>query len=430
VLKLFDPEHPYLQTKELHLANEKARSYRSKPEISAALSSASVVVPMQRPPPQRSAPPPLPVVFAAALPTPHPEFIVVRQLLSSSSFMDLMLTALALPSNTEIVNLSSTKDEWKIRRSTILSIVSRCVHLLTIQLHSVEGDLAGEWNRFPSRWMALLPLLSSIHRSDLLTEDPLYVQGLDWLLREYCWRCDAALHVLVAENYDGALEIEGHRNQSHLKESSAAVDEVTDAAIAAESAMEKRKLEARRRAMAAMQKNANAFSAQLEAAEEGDEEEGLEKERKGREHLPDCIICRGHIDSPVGYFMHIQPSRVLHRAISQGPESTAGKLYLVIRPSSAYAAPVDSATPRPSPIFSLAPGDVIEITERTLISWVRFSAPRGEGWAEIFQTVASEAEPSKQAPPRVQMISLDLLTHSRHGAVRPFGESSSLIPFL
>ena len=409
VLKLFDPEHPYLQTKELQLANENARSFRSKTEISKALHA--TIADSKRP---SSDLPSLPVVFAAALPTPHSQFVAVRQLLSSNSFVDLMLTALALHSNTDIVNLSAAKDESKIPRSTILSIVSRCVHLLTIHLHSM--NMVGDWNGLPSQWMDMLPLLASIHRSDLLREDPLYSSGLDWLLREYCWRCDAARIVLVALNYDGAVEIERHMNHSQCKEPIVSED-MTDVTTT-ESAIEKRKLEARRRAMAAMQKNATAFSAQLE-----DEDE----EPSDREHFPECIICRENTSQPVGYFMHIQPSRVIHRAISLGPESMAmGKLYLVVRPSPAFAAPFDTTTPSPSPKFLLDPGDVIEIAERTLISWVRFWGPRGEGWTEIFQT--NKAESGKQAP-RVQLISLDLLTHSRHGAVRPFG-SCSLISFL
>jgi hypothetical protein len=434
VLQLFDPEHPYLQTKELQLANEKARAHRSKPEIAQALfatvAEATAAVTggdMKRPslPPQRSTSTalhlPLPVVFATALPTPHPEFLVVRQLLSSNSFVDLMITALALPSNSDIVNLSVAKDESKIPRSTTLAIVSRCVHLLTIHLHS-SRDLSAEWNHLPSQWTTdLLPLLTALHRSGLLTEDPLYSQGLDWLLREYCWRCDAAQKALVALGYEGALEIEAQRNNSQRLESSVLASETAaDASATAESAMEKRKLEARRRAMAAMKKNATAFSAQL-AGEDDEEEQELGKER---EPVPDCIICREKTSNPVGYFMHIQPSRVIHRAISQGPEGmAASKLHLVLRRTATFAAPVIESsvtTPRPLLKFSLEPGDVIEIAERTLVSWVRFCSPRGEGWAEMFQTTTS----ASGAGVRVHLIPLDILTHSRHGAVRPYGETN------
>jgi hypothetical protein len=270
VLRLFDPEHPNLPPRDLQIAVDAVRNQRSKPEI---LSSLLSEVP-ERPLPHNA----LPIIFAASLPIPHPAFEAVRGLLLSNSFVALLSTSLSIPSNTELANLTAAKDEAKIPRSTIISIVSRCVHLLTIQLHST--NLREESDSLPSQLNELLPILATIQRSGLLNEDVLYSQGLEWVLREYCWRSPAARQILADNLYEGAVEIE--RAINHRSEEikvSAEKEAIKDPIL------EKRKADARRRAMAAMQKNVTTFAALME---DGPGEE----EVTSNGDIPDCVICR------------------------------------------------------------------------------------------------------------------------------------------
>jgi hypothetical protein len=275
VLKLFDPEHPYLPTRELQIAVDAVRTHRSNPEALNSLLAAG---------PQRALPhTTLPIIFPAALPKPHPAFKAVRELLLSPSFVDLIVTALSIPSNTDIANLTLAKDEAKIPRKTVISIVSRCVHLLTIQLHSLS-DSGGSDPRLP-KLNEIFPLLATIQRSGLLNEDTLFSQGLDWVLREYCWRSLAARQILADNLFEGALEIERALNNQSVERDAGPEKEASKDPV-----LEKRKADARKRAMAAMQKNVSTFSAFMDDEPSGEEDGNCSK--MGIEQVPDCIICR------------------------------------------------------------------------------------------------------------------------------------------
>lgn len=401
VLMLFDPEHPYLAAKELQSANESARSYRNKPEVLTILLSKCIQRPLMKVPV-------LPVILPCGLPIPHPEFQIVRNLLFSTEFFQLMITALSLPSETEIVNLTLTKDENKIPKSTIVSILSRCIHLLTIQIHSLPPTEVFE--KFSEEWNRIWSLLASVHRLRLLDEDQLYLQGLEWLLREYCWRSETARRCLLQLNYEGAVEIEELLTDRNKKESA----KTNDAEEPKDPSMERRKLQARQKAMAAMQKNVSSFTAQMGG------ETFAEDNNDELQCGPECIICREMNEKPTGYLIHVQPSQVLTRAISQSLTNYTHR-YLVVRPTPVYGSPTDLSAPiKPGPKFILQAGEVIYSRERSLLTWIRMASPE-ENWVEIYRTVANESDSKKQEQ-CVQLIPLELISHSRHGAVRPFGK--------
>jgi hypothetical protein len=101
---------------------------------------------------------------------------------------------------------------------------------------------------------------------------------------------------------------------------------------------------------------------------------------------------------------------------------------MVLAEAAVFATPFDATStpiPKQTPRYILQVGEVIETAERSFLSWVRVCSSGREGWVEIFQTITDANDPRKQTT-RVQLLSLDRLTHSRHGAVRPFGRSSFL----
>jgi hypothetical protein len=107
---------------------------------------------------------------------------------------------------------------------------------------------------------------------------------------------------------------------------------------------------------------------------------------------------------------------------------SAPKSFMVIREAPVFATPFDTVVAsKHTPKYLLRVGDVVEATDRSLLSWVHVCSSGREGWVELFQTVVDEEDPRKQFA-RPHLISLDLLTHSRHGAVRPYGLSDDPPP--
>ena len=96
-----------------------------------------------------------------------------------------------------------------------------------------------------------------------------------------------------------------------------------------------------------------------------------------------------------------------------------GKYYFVLTDTYVYPDPkIDKFVP--NSILKL--GDVVEISQRSHGNWVKLSSPI-EGWVEIYRTIEIETQTNANQSQQnsVQLIPFDLLNHSCHGSIRPFG---------
>ncbi len=123
-LDYFDPEHWHMSEKERQLAMDKVREHRRKEAAAAGVKvvggqgadtgTAAAVLRRRRP-----------VVYAAALPTPHSAFAPLRQdILFRPLFCALLVRA-----------VDTCMDSPKLVGQSVKHIVGRVVHLVTLQLH-------------------------------------------------------------------------------------------------------------------------------------------------------------------------------------------------------------------------------------------------------------------------------------------------------
>ena len=289
VLPLFDPECPILSSTEIQQAAETVKECLQKPDIRSSIKEAFGA--------HGSA---FPVLSKSAVPIPHREFAIVRRMLYSPVLLDSLTAALTLCIDSKKVNLGSDNSPSKMPKSTAISIASRCVHVCTLQLHCLDMckdvvvDKDGRSEYLHDLWKGaemfltrecshsepLLRALVMLLESGLLAEDVCYGRGLEWVIIECGHRSEDAKEYLIS---CGVKFFNDEKSQGQSEESSSG----GDAEAERKKKLEQRKLAARNRAMAAMQKKATNFEALL-----NDMKEDEEPEDECTLRMPECIICR------------------------------------------------------------------------------------------------------------------------------------------
>ena len=322
VVPLFDPECPVLSTNELQRAVENLKESLEKPAVLAALhqvdGSCGKGV--------------LPVLFPSALPIPHGEMTIVRRMLYAPSLLRLVTGALHMCLEGRRVPGAVDKSFSMMPKATALSIATRCVHLVTLQLHCLEscrllmpvvsgglchhdqiGDRSSLWHGAETFLSpecgdseALLRALIDLFQSGLLVNEVSYGRGLEWVLTK-CGRLSSYAKSLVCSLSSFTYPEDTMRSDvgglggtassdapSNLSGGVGGGEETAEAQR--KQLLEKRKAAARKRAMEAMQKKAADFGTLLDELEEDEKAErgGGDQSAKGEglDDGPDCIICR------------------------------------------------------------------------------------------------------------------------------------------
>ena len=333
--ELFDPEYINFTSQLQQVAMDRVREYRKK-TVTSTTSTAST-----------ENPPPLPVLTFAAIPQPHPAFATVRRMLYHPFTCRVLETALALcldNSNAAAATTTTTSSKTTaMSQGCLVMIVSRVVHLVTLQVHcqaqiaaidSMEmktpgvgedeelargaaahfytsffapssSTSAGGSMKSPSTTSSsssssssdgspkgsyvgagrgLLIALAQISLSATLRDDPYYTSGLRWLLQQLANQSPHAMSLLAEQGISF----------------NASTGSDTDS-----NALAKRRSDAQRRAMSAMGRQAKSFanSAAFSMEDDDDDDDNVDEPTDKtpedavldlEEGAPECIFCREH----------------------------------------------------------------------------------------------------------------------------------------
>ena len=130
----------------------------------------------------------------------------------------------------------------------------------------------------------------------------------------------------------------------------------------------------------------------------------------------------------MGYFAHVQPSRVLYNSITNhSDDPRAMNMFVVVakdgpvpvytkrQQSSATAGDDTSDT-----VATLNRGDVVRVSERHRNGWMKTCAPV-EGWVQRYAPTKENLEGRGDFV--LQLCALSKLSHARHGSCRPHGNT-------
>lgn len=71
-------------------------------------------------------------------------------------------------------------------------------------------------------------------------------------------------------------------------------------------------------------------------------------------------------------------------------------------------------------------GDVVEISQRVQANWVKIRSPV-EGWVELYRFIENQTNTNQSKQVSVHLIPYDLLNHSCHSSIRPYGKLDNKI---
>ena len=383
---MFDPEFPNLANQQQATACDRRREHlksisQSKTEF-------------------------IPLVSQQALPVVAHDLQDIRAVLYCPTMFTVLQCA-----------VESTEIDWgnNTTRSNNLTILSRVVHLVTLQIQCAKSAPAIFTSSFfndafssapvpvttactaPEAWFivpgcgrGLLKALAGVWTAGTLRDDVLYHQGLGWVLQQVSLHSEsgrtilASLDVKLNQTAAAATQSAG-TDQSPGQE----VDNSPAAKMQRQKAAQQRALqEASKRAAAAMAAFAD------EMSDDEDEEDinptdsnatpikGAGSERAAAEDSNlECIICREKKATPLGYLCFLQPSNVLRNAHLSCPDCP--ELTNVYRVVALNGCKVYTEQSEDSEIIKILPQGEHILAESNEGRWVHIKSPV-RGWCNLY----------------------------------------------
>ena len=397
-----------------------------------------------------------PLVHFECLPIPHQSFSALRSVVYCPALMRVLS-----------VSLKPKSYSLEAARSSALAILSRAVHLVTLQvafcgkvdaasaLHMpyFRDAFSADSNLTTSSYGDLYPLQASVKRGsgrDLLAaladvwtsgelrDDVLYHQGLGWVLYQIFTFSADGRDLLINKGVSFSATTDSSDKSATSTATTPKGEEGDSAAAKAQrqkAAQQRAIQEANKRAAAAFA----AFSDEMSDDEE-DAEAALKASADGEvdayaeEAVPDCIICREKKDAPIGYLCFLQPSNLLRNAHLIAPDSTdLMNVFRVVAVAgvNVFAEPRDDAT-----VLTLLPQGEHILSENRDGRWIKLKAPL-TGWCSLYcnaedapklpnQTAAS----TKGVPTIVNLHPVSDLQFAKHGGARLQGMLHFIIYIL
>jgi hypothetical protein len=437
----FDPEFPSLTTQQQAKACDRRR------ELLKAQLAANKAI--QKP---------VALVSGDHLPIPHRELRDVRAVLLCPHMFELLRVAV------ESMSFSAAPSA---SRSSDLTILSRVVHLVTLQIYAAAGtnyfidafaDVdAGEgaeaaaqsvWHVRAGIGRSLLAALAEVWKSDALRDDVLYHQGLRWVLEQIGEHSVAGAGLLSDKGVSLNEASAGTPGSMKTGLRGDKVDSSPSAKLQLQKAAQKRALEeAQKRAAAAMA----AFGDQMSDDSDSDESdtEGSTAQRSGEkvslssdpsvhgrssrtEASEDagleCIVCREKKSTPLGYLCFLQPSNVLRNAHFSCPDCPElMNVFRVVAPDGCkvYAEAAEGA----QVVGHLKRGDHV-LSENRDGRWLHITAPV-QGWACLYCNTEAQAAGTPTGGALGGTVTVNLhpvsdLQFAKHGGTRLHGKLYSV----
>lgn len=216
----------------------------------------------------------------------------------------------------------------------------------------------------------LLTALADVWLAGLIRDDEYYHQGLSWLLQQLSAKSEDARILLLEKGI---------------------TFEAAKAAQVSRDAMAKRRMEAQKKALLAMSKQAASFASTATSLSDDEEEE---KEETGVEApvicsledgSPNCIFCREKNGEAMGYLAFLQPSSVVRCALER--HSDCKELQSVYRVVSLKGCEVTAAAAEGSKVKGhVSHGDHVLIKSRAG-RWMRIVSPV-KGWIPLYRSLS------------------------------------------
>jgi len=402
-----------------------------------------------------------PLISAECLPIPHQSFANLRSVLYCPAMMRLLAVSL----NPKALAVEGS-------RSSVLVILSRAVHLVTLQVvccgavdaataldmpyfrdafaaipeggsdaaahHNIQSSDTGTTASLQSTvrrgsGRGLLSALADVWASGEIRDDILYHQSLGWVLQKIFLHSPDGRDLLTNKGIVfGSTSADSSTNPATPASSKSATDEGDPA-----QSKQARQKAAQLRAIEETKKRAAAALAAFgdDMSDDEDENEGAlktgadgEEDVFAEEPVPECIICREKKNSPVGYLCFLQPSSLLRNAHFASPDSPdlMNVFRVVAGPGvNVYSEPSDEAA-----VLHLLPqGEHIHVENRDG-RWMKLRAPH-TGWCSLYcNTEDAPRAPGADKPACLGKVVVNLhpvsdLQFAKHGGARLHGKCGS-----
>ena len=316
----------------------------------------------------------------------------------------------------------------------------------------------------------LLDALAEAWTEELVGDDPLYHQGLGWVLQQVALHSDAGNELLVSKGVsmrptqrttsgaaaDAAVAGAGGSSADASGEGGGGGADDDNAACDPVTLRMRRQKEAQQRALEeAKQRAAAAFAAFGDDMSDDDEEEEDEdggdsggsssSERKKKagadadgifdEPLPNCIICHEKKSSPLGFLCFMQPSNLLKNALAENPDCP--ELRYVFRVVAVAGCAVHAEADEASRVVHvLGQGEHVRAESREG-RWVQVVHPV-PGWCSLYAAVPltpqqqqlqqqqQTGNPGKDARLQINLHPVSEMQFAKFGGTRLHGEYNSV----
>lgn len=424
----FDPEFPSLPNQQQAMACDRVREH-----VKSQLAAQSNPLAFN------------PLVLADFLPIPHKDFAPVRQVLYCPAMFRLLEVC---------ISQRFAKTAGNVSRPSSLAILSRAVHLLSLQV-AFSGDLSDPsstrnlpffrdaFTAAPASASAaevpqkgsgvmLLTYLADLWQAGDLQDDILYHQGLGWVLKQIYTHSAAGREILFSKGV--SFEAAGVKSNSSSTDPLMRTADKGDSAaskMAKQKAAQQRAIEeAKRRTASALA----AFSGDMSSDEEDDEAEGSTgvasakgaASEKHEEALPECIVCREKKDTPLGYLCYLQPSNLMRNAHLRSPDCP--DLMNVFRVVALHGCKLFSQPNEDSQVLGVLPQGLHVMSENREGRWLRLKAPQ-QGWCSLYCNAEDAVSPPQDTTNPlvggkmvVNVHPVAELQFSKHGGSRLHGE--------
>ena len=339
-LKYFNPEFSHRSQEQLNKATDEVREMRKKDEDKGDKGDG-----------QEEG---RPLVNPEVIPAANRFFEPVRNLLYHPMFYSILTRSIELAVMKKPLRQEETDKGELILGPSSRVVAERIIYLLTAHIHiksrkrdltnfvskqsysaftvgamatdvDVEAASSSVYNWRQAACLttsndgsrALLNGIADLWFSPLMQDDPLYREGLHWVIKQ----------IALDEGNTGALELFAGRGLVFRKRADSMGNSPMDDKKAE---IAKKRAAAQRNAMLNMQKQAAAFAMSMDDLSSSDDEgssprtstagavAGRMDTDKPNKSLPKCIICREglrHEDDGVGTICYVQPSTVLKNAL-------------------------------------------------------------------------------------------------------------------
>jgi hypothetical protein len=388
----------------------------------------------------------IPLVDRKCLPIMHEDMKDIRAVL----FCPVMFTLLQSAVESTTLEFGAASN-----RSSALTILSRVVHLVTLQIHASDSSAnnffstafepADEEETATALWSVrrgsgrgLLKALAKVWLAGTLRDDVLYHQGLGWALEQIFDRSGAGRALLTSKGVTFGPVAQGG-DEAGSAERSQEVDNSPAAKLQRQKAAQQRALqEASKRAAAAMAAFAGEMSDDEEDNSDAEEEtpdasgkvsagsSSQNKHAAGEEAALECIVCREKKSTPLGYLCFLQPSTVLrnaHLSCPDSPDLMNVFRVVALRGCKVYTDPSESA-----PIIKVLQQGEHILSENRDGRWLKLKAPL-QGWCCLYcNSEADFAAPVGKVTVNLHPVSD--LQFSKHGGSRLHGKCLRVVHLL